>query len=141
MTANILLINNGRILAEGDVHHIRPLLLPQANQLAARRQPGLQTGVARQRHAAHQRLGVTFFLQRHILLVLARADQMDAMPALAHAVHHAFHRDGHAIHFGRVGLAHHGDMQGCGELRSGGVVGCMHGRIISGAHDTGIKSA
>jgi len=26
MTANILLINNGRILAEGDVHHIRDLI-------------------------------------------------------------------------------------------------------------------
>jgi ABC-2 type transport system ATP-binding protein len=26
MTSNILLINNGRILAEGDVHHIRDLI-------------------------------------------------------------------------------------------------------------------
>jgi len=38
MTANILLINNGRILAEGDVHHIRDLIDEHPHSVSVRAQ-------------------------------------------------------------------------------------------------------
>ena len=41
MTANILLINNGRILAEGDVHQIRELIDEHPHTVSVRRRsPG-----------------------------------------------------------------------------------------------------
>jgi ABC-2 type transport system ATP-binding protein len=46
MTANILLINNGRILAEGDVHHIRDLIDEHPHTVYVRAQD--PRGLARQ---------------------------------------------------------------------------------------------
>ena len=44
MTANILLINNGRILAEGDVHHIRDLIDEHPHTVYVRAQESSRTG-------------------------------------------------------------------------------------------------
>ncbi len=112
----------------GDVHDVRAILPPQAQQQAFGGQSRFQFGVTGNRHTGDQRFFVAVFFRRHIQFELARADQVDAVIAPAQAVHHAAEGDGDAIDLGQVGFGDQCDIQR--PARTWNVVWCIHA-----AHD------
>lgn len=90
----------------GDVHHVRAIHRPHAQQRRLGRQAHAQPAVARQRHARAQHLFEMVLACGAVVQPLAGPDELHVMAGVEETLDHALdgHRD--AVDLGRIGLGH-----------------------------------
>ena len=94
-----------------DVNEVRTLATPQIEQRAPGRQAQSETGITRQREAAHQHFFGSTAPHRNRIAILPRAHQLNLVIARAQFFNDARHTQRHAIDFGWIRLRDKGDTQ------------------------------